>query len=135
MLGAALPMICSCLANATDLSKDMAILRAEAFIAENGYTDSPPAQIKKVLDLESTEWANKSDEIQRQRFNTLNRHAIGIRRSRRGESDGWSIAFDYTNSSVTRENCRVVTMNPDGTSIRVEHQDGIRKFFAGFDSK
>ena len=68
-----------------------------------------------------------------QRHNTLRPKAIGAKRGRRGDKDGWSIAFDYATAvRGGRDSCRVVTMNSDGSNIRIEHVDGIRSYFAGF---
>ena len=117
---------------AGELSKSDAIEIAEKFILENGYTDAPSNQIKEDLDYESIEWANDQNELLNQRFNQLKSSAIGIKKGRKGGEPGWSVAFDIVDAK-SNNNCRVVTMNLDGTDIRVEHVDGKRPAFIGFD--
>ena len=111
------------------LSQKAAVALAERFIAQNGYTDAPPSKIKSELDSESIEFAESRMDLLQQRRNTLRPKAIGAKQGRRGDKAGWSIAFDFANAG---EDCRVVTMNSDGSNIRIEHVDGIRKFFVGF---
>lgn len=106
---------------------------AEQFVAENGYTRAKPDRIKQRLDFEPIERAESRSEMLLQRHNTLQPKAIGAKVGRKGSSVGWSIAFAY--SSQVRggqDSCRVVTMNADGSDIRVEHVDGVRAHFAGF---
>ena len=123
------------LAWSASLSKEEAIQTAERFVLENGYTNAPRETVKAQLDHESIEMIVEGKEAREQllaaRVDTLKPKAIGIRRGRKGGSDGWSVAFEYTNQSLN-DTCRVVTMNLDGTKIRVEHVDGILSFFKGF---
>lgn len=115
------------------LSKTEAVSHAETFIAENGYLDLPEAMLKIDLDLESIEWSSGRKAILASRFNSLKSKAIGIRKGAPGRQDGWSVAFDYVDqASFSSDRCRVVTMRPDGTGIRLEHVDGVRTAFAGF---
>ena len=118
---------------AQSISQEAAVALAEKFIAENGYTKAAPDQIKQQLVFESIERANTRNEMLRHRNNTLQPKAIGAKKGRRGSSEGWSVAFDH--ASVSRggeDTCRVVTMNAEGSDIRIEHVDGFRKAFAGF---
>ena len=115
------------------LSQKAAIALAEKFIAQNGYTNAPPAMIRQRLDFESIERADSRSKMLEQRHNTLQPRAIGAKQGRRGDKAGWSIAFDYVPTiRGGRDSCRVVTMDRDGSSIRIEHVDGIRSYFAGF---
>lgn len=115
------------------LSQKAAVELAEKFIVKNGYTDAPPDQIMQELDYESIEFAENRIKMLQQRQNTLQPKAIGAKKGRRGGKAGWSIAFDFSASVHDgRDSCRVVTMDNDGSNIRIEHVDGLRKFFAGF---
>ena len=112
-----------------ELRQPQAIELAETFILENGYTDAPREEIKERLDFESLEWMVDRQQLLQQRFDSLRREAIGIRPRRRG-GPGWSVAFAFVHHGAHR--CRVVTMNPDGTQIRIEHVDGLTLGFLGF---
>ncbi len=115
------------------LSQKAAVALAEKFVVRNGYTDAPPDQVKHDLDFESIEFAENREEMLRQRRNTLRPRAIGVKRGRRSNKSGWSVAFDFTKSvDANPGSCRVVTMDSDGSNIRIEHVDGLRKFFVGF---
>ncbi|SDQ75794.1 hypothetical protein [Pseudoxanthomonas sp. CF125] len=118
---------------AQPLSQKAAVALAEKFIAENGYTKAAPDRIKQQLVFESIELAPTRDEMLRRRYNTLQPKAIGAKEGRKSSKAGWSIAFDYVSvSRGDQDMCRVVTMNADGSDIRIEHVDGFRKAFAGF---
>ena len=121
---------------ADPLTAEQAVAKAEEFVLANGYTDAESDKIKQELEHESLERASSRDEILKARFNTLQRRAIGVRRGAQ-QGAGWSVAFDYVepHKSEDRAACRVVTMKPDGSDMRVEHQDGIRDFFEGFSDK
>lgn len=127
-----LVILFSAVAYAEEITKRQAIETAELFILQNGYTDAPPDQIKDNLDYETIELQYNREDMLKFRFNTLKRKAIGVKRGRKGSNPGWSVAFDYVEER-TPNVCRVVTMNPDGSEIRVEHVDGIRSYFIGFD--
>ena len=115
------------------LSQKAAVALAEKFIVQNGYTNASPDRIKPQLDFESLERAESRGEILRQRHNTLRPKAIGAKMGRKGSKAGWSIAFDYGPSAPGgRDLCRVVTMDSDGSHIRIEHVDGVRSHFVGF---
>jgi hypothetical protein len=118
---------------AQSISQEAAVALAEKFIAENGYTKSAPDQIKQQLVFESIERAHTRNEMLRHRYNTLQPKAIGVKKGRKGSNEGWSVAFDHAAASRGgQDTCRVVTMNADGSDIRIEHVDGFRKAFAGF---
>jgi hypothetical protein len=118
---------------ANDLTKNEAIKMAELFILQNGYTNAPAKEIKKELNIGTVEFANSREELLRRRFNTLKRKAIGVRKGRKSEEvAGWSVAFDYADTKL-KNRCRVVTMDADGSNMGVEHVEGIRSYFVGFD--
>jgi opacity protein-like surface antigen len=116
----------SSVAAGQSLSKEEAVELAEQFVRENGYTDASEREIKRQLDLESIEWSNDRRDLLEERRATLAATAIGVKSTR----DGWGVAFDYVQSSGA---CRVVTMMVDGSDIRMQHQDGIREYWLGFD--
>ena len=105
------------------LTQSEAVALAERFIAENGYTDLPPDKTK--LSYETIEWESNVDLMLKQRHNTLERRAYGVRRGGKGES-GWTVAFRYKRHPGATG--RAVTMNLDGTKARVEHQDFILRY-------
>jgi len=68
------------------------------------------------------------------RFNSPQPKAIGAGPDDYDGLDHWSVAFDFVKSQWRKEAiCRAVTMDLDGSHIRVEHKDGFRKYFAVFD--
>lgn len=125
--------ICVGASGADALTKSAAVTLAEKFVAENGYTDLPGGEAKRKLDPESLERSDSREAVLAGRFNTLERSAIGIKGEARSKTDGWSVAFDYVGGGVSSSTCRVVTMDRDGTNIRMQHVDGLRPHFAGFD--
>ena len=118
-------------ASAQPISKSAAVTLAEAFIAKNGYTGLPREKLNAVLAPESFELGSDREQQLAMRFNSLKPKAIGVKRGSRGEQQGWSVAFDYVqlDSSV----CRVVTMGDEGKNLVLQHQDGKRSYFVGFD--
>lgn len=113
------------------LTKTQAITVAERFIGENGYTDLSDEKIKRKLDGESFELGESREAAIRMRRNTLRPRAIGVRVGQLGEEKGWSVAFDYVKADSSA--CRVVTMTENGTDVLMQHQDGQRAYFVGFD--
>jgi hypothetical protein len=109
------------------LSEGEAIRLAEQFIAQNGYTDLPPDKSK--LAYESIEWESNIDEMLRQRRNTLEPKAFGVVLERKN-APGWTVVFRYKQRATRqmRRNGRAVTMNLDGSKMRVEHVDFILKY-------
>jgi hypothetical protein len=100
-----------------DCSKAVEI--AQAFIASNGYTDLPATADKSKLAFETIERTSNSNKILKRRYNTIERKAYGIIHRRRGGSPGWTVVFLYKRN--IRGVGRVVTMDEDGSRIRVEH--------------
>jgi hypothetical protein len=109
------------------LNEAEAVRLAEQFIAQNGYTDLPPDKSK--LAYESIEWESNIDEMLRQRRNTLEPKAYGVVRERKN-APGWTVVFRYKHRATgqMRGNGRAVTMNLDGSKMRVEHVDFTLKY-------
>jgi hypothetical protein len=118
------------IASAEDLTKAEAVVLAEKFVL-NGYTNAPPKHIKEDLNHESIEWQPDRDRLLKLRYNSLTQKAIGVKEGRRSKKIGWSVAFDIPDLQ-DKSICRVVTMNIDGSEIRIEHVDGKREYFIGF---
>jgi len=121
-------------ARSEPLSQAAAVEAAERFVVQNGYTDAPVTQAKERLEHESIEWSNDRAKLLSARFNSLKAKAIGLRHGRKGSPHGWSVAFDYKVPTTGEEAvCRVVTMAEDGSEPRMEHVDGFRSYFSGFE--
>jgi hypothetical protein len=135
VMAVALTALLPChLALGQSISKESAVVLAEKFVAENGYTNLPAENVKPELDPESIEWNTTREKILEFRFNTLKPRAIGIKREHRNGPDGWSVAFDYTSPPPVEPGiCRVVTMKEDGSDLHMQHKAGIRTYFTGFD--
>lgn len=117
----------------SQLTKADAVAKAEQFVVSNGYTHAPPEQISPTLTPESLEWTNDRAKRLARRFNTLNPKAVGIRRGSLNSPVGWSVCFDYVDGGPGSNTCRVVTMGDAGGHLVVQHVDGLRSYFAGFD--
>jgi hypothetical protein len=114
------------------LTQAQAVALAERFVVENGYT----AQAAKGgrLDSESLDTIlglARSEQLQL-RSGSLVGKAIGAKPLNHRQEPGWSIAFDYAGQPGDPERCRVVTMDRDGAHIAIQHVDGFRSYFAGF---
>jgi hypothetical protein len=122
--------------HATDkLTMEAAVRIAEKHVADNGYTNRTEWSVKAVLDDESLELGSSRDDQLAQRFNTLMPNAIGARPGRKKGEAGWSVAFDPVVKSEGRDVCRIVTMTPQGFDVRMEHIDGLRNRFIGFQQR
>ncbi|MYM26435.1 hypothetical protein GTP46_27790 [Duganella sp. FT135W] len=115
------------------IAVERAVRIAEHFVAENGYTNLPESRVKEVLDNEAIEWRPGRSERLAQRYNTLRPKTIGAKKARKNGTPGWSVAFDYMSPTGNSNECRVVTMDANGRDVRVEHVDGIRSYFLGFE--
>jgi hypothetical protein len=121
-------------ARSESISRGAAVEAAERFVVQNGYTDASATQVKERLDPESLERSMDRAKLLSARFNTLKPKAIGLRHARRGRPQGWSVAFDYMDPPTKDVAvCRVVTMAEDGSEARMEHVDGFRSYFSGFE--
>ncbi len=104
------------------ISAQVAVARAEAFIRLNGYTLAPAASPERLTEesfelWEKSRWA----EI---RHDLLQPRAYGYLRGRK-RGPGWTVVFPYRRDDGGKEQPvgRAVTMNEDGSAIRVEHVD------------
>src|ERR1043165_6284186 len=111
-----------------ELSEIEAVRLAEAFIAQNGYTDLRADKSK--LAYETIEWTSNIEDMLKQRHDTLARKAYGIVHERKGGAPGWTVVFRYSHPASKQERRigRAVTMNLDGSGLRVEHVDFILKY-------
>jgi hypothetical protein len=111
-----------------ELSEEGVVKLAEQFIAQNGYTGLPPD--RSELASETIERTSNIDAMLKGRHDTLERKAYGIVRRRKGGVAGWTVVFRYKHPSSRqmRRNGRAVTMNLDGSEMRVEHVDFILKY-------
>ncbi len=96
-----------------------AVQIAVEFVKDNGYTDVPPKKEKFVR--ESLERSSDVDKILELRQGSLEPRAYGISQG----ASGWTVVFKYKQPC---EHCnpnvgRAVSINADGTNIRVHHQD------------
>ena len=98
-----------------DLSAEEAVALAEALIRRIGYSDSPPERIEG---LTADEW-----EFANSWRNYLQSRAFGYKHEgKRGR--GWTVIFCHTAKFEESEpSGRAVTMNEDGTDIRLEHKE------------
>jgi hypothetical protein len=120
---------------ADSLSSVAAISLAERFVFVNGYTNALENEIVKELDVDIVELHSTRKVILQTRRNTLKPKAIGIKPvMANGKQIGWGVAFDYA-LNIRSDSCRVVTMNVDGSETKMQHQDGIRSYWAGIERK
>jgi hypothetical protein len=116
------------------IPEQKAVVLAEQFVQANGYTDVVPPEGTPI----ATEGVDSADPAQRQseRFNSLKRHACGvIGRNIRSRNDGWTVVFCFNKEKYEKlkvypqlapmlENRgRPLVMEPDGSGIRVLHED------------
>ena len=107
------------------LTESQAIELAEKFVAQNGYTDLLPS--KENLSYESIEWESNVDVMLKNRSDTLEKKAFGLTPRRKNDAPGWTVVFRYAHpsDSSAKKNGRAVTMDVDGSDLRVEHVDFI----------
>lgn len=101
------------------LTEQQVIEKAEKFVIENGYTDLPGDPHKLVG--ESIERSTDKNKILKSRQNTLQRKAYGVSCG----TEACMVAFRFV-TPVKRgedEMWRVVTINVDGSNIRMQHKD------------
>jgi len=115
------------------LTEAEAIRLAEQFVLENGYTDLPPTQDRSKLSYESID-STDPDVILKTRYNTLERNAWAVRGGD-ARRHGWTIVFRYNRDNEEYRRIipdyqkqvettgRAVTMEADGSGIRMQHQD------------
>ncbi len=107
------------------ISRGEAVTVAEQFISDNGYTEAPAVKERYVP--ESLERTPEIDLILQGRRGTLEEKAYGVSQGRRGSKSGWTVVFAFKQpcKGCNPNNGRAVTMDSDGTNIRVEHVDFI----------
>lgn len=98
------------------IAEDEAIRRAEAFVVANGYTDRPHAPLSQIA-WEPLEFETDKERLLLRRARTLRAAAYGVSPGRKDGSPGFTVFFSQTHAT---SNGRVVTMNPDGSGIRME---------------
>ncbi len=116
----ALVLFSGCASAPKGLTQSEAVQLAETFIIENGYTDLPATTGKLVPESLQFEWDNK-DAVVQDRHDMLERKAVD---SGGGKDTGWSVVFRYAHNP-DKNRGRVVTLNSDGSNIRIQHQDVI----------
>lgn len=114
-------------ANPQAITRAQAIALAERYVRENGYTDQPA--VRERLDPESLDWNLPREQALQMRANTLKGKAIGAQAGGRNSEPGWGVAFDYAGSMSDPSICRVVTMDPYGKGLVMQHQDGRRSYW------
>ena len=107
---------------------------AEQFVAENGYTDLPAMKDKARLSYEGIDSSDPDVRLQ-ERFNTLERKAYAVRGG--NTINHWTILFRYNANNEkyrriipdyeqhVKKEGRAVTMNADGSGIRMQHQNAL----------
>ena len=111
-------------------ARQKAVHIAEKFVEENGYTDKPAD--RNNVSHETVEFYGNTNDLLKERYNTLESKAYGILAQGRGgkNAKGWTVVFRYNRSHlkdlpekdyVTRG--RAVTMDEDFEHLLVEHKD------------
>jgi len=121
-----LPMFYSptyCTLRIGEAPEEKAVRLAEEFVARNGYTELPSDRMN--LSYESIEWESDVDEMLKQRHDTLERSAYGMRYAGRTGGSGWAVAFEYKKHycDACDKVGRAVTMDAKFNNLRVEHTD------------
>jgi hypothetical protein len=101
------------------LNEHEAIEKAEAFVVKKGYTWWPISEDK--IAFEAIEQSTDTKRLLKTRHNSLEVRAYGITRGRKGGAPGWAVVFRRKDDSASSG--RAVTMNLDGSEIRMEHED------------
>jgi hypothetical protein len=99
------------------ISQQEAVGAAESFIRMNGYTEAAPDP--GPLDPESLEWSQDRSEVLKHRANTLEAKAYGVIKT----DAGWSVVFLPVNAASGDAKGRAVTMDVEGGSIKVQHDE------------
>jgi hypothetical protein len=111
------------------ITAEEAVILAECFIIQNGYTDLPPMEDRSRLTPESVD-PGTDERGMEMRHDSLERRAYGFMQ---GDihGDGWTIAFRYRRSPDRVRYYgdrldvlgRAVTMDAYGRRMRVQHSD------------
>ena len=107
-----------------------AIRIAEAFVADNGYTDRPATRTGNDVSHESIDDADPAERL-RSRHNTLKGKACRVAPGDAwSNADGWTVVFCYNTeryrddpeiSRLIVDRGRAVVMGPDGHDPRILH--------------
>ncbi|QKE62488.1 hypothetical protein HNE05_03640 [Aquipseudomonas campi] len=125
-------LLISVTANSAELSKSEALDLAELFILENGFTDASAKEVKSILESKGITWTDESQKKLIHHVFTVHPKAIGIKPWYPWAGEGWSVAFLRTKTDPSTEyNCRVVTINANGSNIQIMHKNGHCKTFSG----
>ena len=119
-------------ASAKPINREEAVRIAERFVKQNGYTQyKPSAKEAKHLTHEFIEPKSAAVAL-RFRHNTLEPCAYAYGKTGRGGKLGWTVVFRYAaNGRYGKDTAdgRAVSMNRDGSAIRMDHSDAILKAF------
>ncbi|HIH23569.1 TPA: hypothetical protein HA251_00900 [Candidatus Woesearchaeota archaeon] len=106
------------------LSREEAILAAELFIRDNGYTESSVSP-EAILANEGLERYSDREKKLAFRHNTLQPNAVGAKLT----GDVWTVGFAYTDSlrekypASGRPTGRAVRFDAEGNNMQVMHKD------------
>lgn len=102
------------------ISPEIAILIAETFVAEQGYTQKPINLKTQTLQFEKGEYASDTNQIVKMRYNTLHDQAIGVRQYG-DKNEKWAVGF----KPIHGENnvVRAVTMDTIAKMIIMQSQN------------
>ena len=115
------------------LTKEQAILLAEQFIIDNGYTALPANKSKLNYEL-FDRYANDVDSVLIRRSNTLHKKAFCISE----EDDRWDVGFLSTSIDINKLDStkrqtdlsgRAVIVMKDGNEIRIAHKEPLFSYF------
>ena len=116
----------------TTVTKEMAIKKAEQFIADNGYTTKPADKSKIVYELLDEDGKGGINAILKQRYNTLKPKAICISY----DNENWEIGFLDVNASLPDSVImlpnlpgRAVLVSKNGKKTRIAHKTPLFSFF------
>lgn len=102
---------------------EVAVTCAEAFIARNGYTLSPPAEGSAQLAEESFETGSSWPGVLARRRGSLEPRAVAVCVSASDRPDmAYTVVFNYRDLRVTNL-VRIVTMDREYGRLRVQRQD------------
>ena len=110
--------------NGQRLTREAAILLAEKFIRDNGYTDREVSLDTPVVNESFELYATREEQLKR-RFDTLKPKAVGAKLV--GEQ--WTVGFEYTDAikekypAGGRTTGRAVRFDAYGNNMQVMHKD------------
>jgi hypothetical protein len=102
------------------ISPEIAILIAETFVAQQGYTDLPVDLNKQTLQFEKGEYASDTNQILQLRQHTLQKQAVGVRQYG-DNSEKWAVGFKPINGD--NNIIRAVTMDSLARLVIMQSQN------------